>query len=110
VDLQSAQVAWFVDRSACVPEVTETVVEVIQHLDAVFLLEGLVELIADLAVQDLVGLVVGTDEVADQEDAHLGEYRGGGAGGRADGDTAGLHAVHHVDFLGQQRAAMEFDL
>ena len=109
-DLQSAQVARFIDRSARIPEVTETVVEVIQHLDAVFLLEGLVELIADLAVQDLVGLVIGTDQIADQEHAHLGEDRRGGAGRRADGDAAGLHAVHHVDFLGQQRAAVEFNL
>jgi len=105
--LHAPQVVRLVDRVPRVPEVAEAVIEEAQHLDAVFLLEGLVQFRPDIAVEQAIGLVVAADEVGHEERRHLGEHGARRAGGIADRDVAGLHRVHDLEFLGEERGALE---
>ena len=105
--LQALEVGRRVDGLLAVPEVAEAVVEEEQDLDLVLLLERLVEVLADLAVEHRVGVLVVTHQVRRQEDAHLGEHGRGGADRAADGDVARLDGVHDLELLVQERPAVE---
>jgi hypothetical protein len=101
---------WHVDRPLGVPEMPETVIEVIDDLHAIFLLEYLVEVVPNLAIQDRVSLLVAADQLADKEHPHLREQRRRGAAWVAKSNVSGLHGIHDVDLFGQQRAAMVGDI
>jgi hypothetical protein len=67
----------------------------------------LVEPLADLAVEHLVGLVVAGDQIGHEEDAHFREHRRRGAARVAHRDIAGFDRVDDFELLGQQGAAVE---
>ncbi len=71
------------------------------------ILELLVEPLADLAVEHLVGLVVAGDEIGHEKDAHLREHRRGGAAGIAHRDVAGFDRVDDLELLGEERPAVK---
>ena len=95
------------DRAFVGPEVAEAEVVEEQKLELVFLLEFLIEAVADLAVEHGVGLLVVLHQIGDEEHAHLGEYGCRRAGRTADGDVAGLDGVHDLQLLGDQCTAEE---
>ena len=105
--LEAAQVFRLADRPLAVPEMAEAVVVEEQHLELVFLLELLVEPATNLAVEQLVGLIVAGDQIGHEKDAHLGEHRRRGAARIAHRDIAGFDRVDDLELLGQQRAAVE---
>ena len=106
-DLLALQVGGLDDGILVGPEMSEAIVEEVEHLQLVFLLERLIERIADLAVHHGVSLGVVLDEVGHQQGAHLWEYGRRRAGRTADRDVADLDRVHDLHFLGEQRAAVE---
>jgi hypothetical protein len=67
----------------------------------------LVEPLADLAVEHLVGLVVAGDQIGHEKDAHFREHRRRGAARVAHRDIAGFDRVDDLELLGQQGAAVE---
>src|SRR5207249_2758620 len=87
--LEPLEIGRRVDGPPVVPEVTEAVVVEEHDLQLVLLLEGLVEVPPDLAVEHGVGVVVVADEERREEHAHLRENGAGGPARVAEGNPGG---------------------
>src|SRR5262249_32095960 len=107
-NLAPAEILGLDDRTLVGPEVTIAVVVEEQRLDLVFFLEFLAEPLTDLAIEHGVGRIVVLHEIRDEERAHLRKDGRRGAGRAADCDIAGLDGIHDLQFLRDQRTAVEF--
>src|SRR5438876_4926560 len=107
-NLATAKILGLDDWTLVGPEVTVAVVVEEQHLELVLLLELLIEALADLAVEHGVSGIVVLHQIWDEEHTHLREDGRRRTGRTANSDVAGLDGIHDLQFLRDQRAAMEF--